>query len=418
MGDVCVIGRQTVNLTPTDAKNLLKQEVGIDIAISHFKIDEDTRGAKLADKPFITDRSFFQALPGVRFHSLDVSNYEDADIIFDVTSALPDYLENRFDFIYNGSCLDNIFDPAAALKNFSRMLRPGGRIFSTERISRVHHAYVALSLTWFNDYYAINKFADCKVYLSIYQGENMEAADLNIYGFEPLIETPSGSTFALVDPPYHPHMNSHALVIAEKGKDSASNLSPIQGQYRVGDLEFGYEEGQRSFITSRGFVLGLGKAIRQVSPHFKNCGIIKGSSLMISDDSRRALRRAERRRLYNSDYLKRRIDELLLMTSRPKGESLSRMVIFGAGEHTAKLLQWTSLSERRIEFLIDENKELHGKQVLGLEVVSLHEALRRRTRFDDILISSAEYEEEIYLGLNAYRELSNARIFKLYEEFS
>ena len=96
VGDVCVIGRQTVNLTPTDAKILLKQEVGVDRAISHFQIDEDTRGAQLSDKPFITDRSFFEALPGVRFHSLDVSNYENADIIYYVTEPLPDYLENRF----------------------------------------------------------------------------------------------------------------------------------------------------------------------------------------------------------------------------------------------------------------------------------------------------------------------------------
>ena len=94
------------------------------------------------------------------------------------------------------------------------------------------------------------------------------------------------------------------------------------------------------------------------------------------------------------------------------------VVIFGAGEHTENLLQWSSLSERRIEFLIDENKELHGKRVFGLEVVSLHEALRRRALFDHILISSAEYEEEIYLRLKTCRDLSNARIFTLYEEFT
>ena len=183
------------------------------------------------------------------------------------------------------------------------MLKPSGRILSTERISRIHHAYVALSLTWFNDYYAINRFADCKVYLSIFQEDDMEMADLNIYGFEPLVQTSSSVTFARVDPPYFPHMNSHALVIAEKGKESTWNLSPIQGQYRdrVGDLEIDYEEAQRSFSTSRRFVLGLGKGIRQTSLHFKNCGVIKGNSLMTSDDSRRALRLAERRRLYNAD---------------------------------------------------------------------------------------------------------------------
>jgi 2-polyprenyl-3-methyl-5-hydroxy-6-metoxy-1,4-benzoquinol methylase len=45
---------------------------------------------------------------------------------------MPAGLQGQFDFIYNGSVLDNAFDSAAYVRNVSRMLKPEGVAFHYE----------------------------------------------------------------------------------------------------------------------------------------------------------------------------------------------------------------------------------------------------------------------------------------------
>ncbi len=63
-----------------------------------------------------------------------MSDREKADFIFDLAHGVPDDLLGRFDFIYNGSVLDNVFDPATCIRNVARMLKPNGVTFGYGRI--------------------------------------------------------------------------------------------------------------------------------------------------------------------------------------------------------------------------------------------------------------------------------------------
>jgi hypothetical protein len=63
--------------------------------------------------------------------ALDHSNYEGAEIIHNLTTPVPPELRKRADFILDGSPLDNVFDPATVITNFAEMLRPGGRLITT-----------------------------------------------------------------------------------------------------------------------------------------------------------------------------------------------------------------------------------------------------------------------------------------------
>src|SRR5688572_28944649 len=103
-----------------------------------------------------------------KIYSLDVTDYERADIVHDLGYSVPDTLHERFDFIYNGGCLDNMFNPGMAMINFSKMLRPGGRVVCMEAASSWCAPYIIYSPGWFSDYYVANGFADCKVYLGSY----------------------------------------------------------------------------------------------------------------------------------------------------------------------------------------------------------------------------------------------------------
>src|SRR5262249_41628644 len=113
----------------------------------------------------------------------------------------------------------------------ARMLKPGGRIIHVDRASRRHNVYVAFALSWFHDFYAVNDFADCQVYLAQWDGEQPQAR-WDFYHYEPAQMRDGQLTYFGQDCWYHPWREAHAVVIAEKGMRSSSDRSPVQFEYR------------------------------------------------------------------------------------------------------------------------------------------------------------------------------------------
>src|SRR5262245_28941827 len=97
-GDILLIGRQSVVLTLEQALALLESE---DVKPRENFLHEFDSGN------YITDRCFFSMLSPGRLCALDVSDYEEAEIIHDLNTELPAKYHNIADFIFNGSCLDN-----------------------------------------------------------------------------------------------------------------------------------------------------------------------------------------------------------------------------------------------------------------------------------------------------------------------
>jgi SAM-dependent methyltransferase len=235
-GKLLSIARQTVYLKPDEAVALVERELGRrpNVEPQSLEIDQDTRGAYRGQ--LITDKAFYSLFADIEYRCLDVTAYEGADIVADLCQPLPPDLEGQFDFIFEGSCLDNIFDAASALRNLSRSLKPGGRIIQLNAASRRHHVYVAYSLSWFHDHYAVNNFEDCQVYLS--QWDNLIAGQWDLYRYCPVVERDGQLKYFGQDRYYFPYRHSHAIVIAEKGAASTWDKSPVQFQYRpeVGPL--------------------------------------------------------------------------------------------------------------------------------------------------------------------------------------
>jgi SAM-dependent methyltransferase len=226
VGDVLLIGRQTVMLTVDGAKALLARE-GVEVRRNFLnEVDTSTIGSDVA--PYITDRSFFSMFSDARVIALDVSDYEDAEIVHDLNLPLSHEYENIADFIFNGSCLDNLFDPATAMKSISKMLRPGGRVVHLEHGTPINGAILCYSPEWFFDFYAINNYADCKVFVCTF------------------IKTITGPWRVSMWHPFYVEGNEHKLsatslgigdffniVIAEKDLNSTNDRTPIQSHYRV-----------------------------------------------------------------------------------------------------------------------------------------------------------------------------------------
>src|SRR5262245_60177247 len=63
---------------------------------------------------YATDVDFFNSFCSANVKAIDVSDYEGAEITHDLCMPLPPHLVGIADFIVDGSCLDNIWDPAQA----------------------------------------------------------------------------------------------------------------------------------------------------------------------------------------------------------------------------------------------------------------------------------------------------------------
>jgi hypothetical protein len=124
-----------------------------------------------------------------------------------------------------------VFDPAAALRNLARMARPGGRLVHVNRASRIHNVYVAFALSWFYDYYSVNAFDDCQIYLAQWD-EDRHKSRWDFYHFRPLQEHDGVLRYFGQDTWYFPWRHAHAVVIAEKGSASSWDQNPIQFEYR------------------------------------------------------------------------------------------------------------------------------------------------------------------------------------------
>ena len=108
-GTVLLLGRQTMFFTPEYAMALVR-EAGLPVPNVDFRADSSTR---LSKESYISDEDFFRLLGVPTIRALDVSAYEGADIVHDLTTPIPPEMEGIADFILDGSTLDNVFDALA-----------------------------------------------------------------------------------------------------------------------------------------------------------------------------------------------------------------------------------------------------------------------------------------------------------------
>lgn len=219
-----LIGRQTVPLTIQEARELLAEE-GIDCINDQPALDTFTRFGR--DRGFVSDIGFFSMFCDVLWRTLDVTDYEGAEIVHDMHEPVPSELAGQFDFIWTGSCLDNMFDPATAMKSSARMLAPGGRVVCMEMSSAHFDAYTMYSQAWFFDYFAVNGFAECAVYSCVFDPEDIWDGPYNVYA--PTGYDSASQHFSLKG---HPGKALITLAFAERGEESTWDRMPIQYPYR------------------------------------------------------------------------------------------------------------------------------------------------------------------------------------------
>lgn len=227
-GDVLLMGRQTVYLSPAATLALLSAN-GLQPRLKPGQIVVDTqtknRDAKKMEThaELISDRSVFELLGAKSVRALDHSNYEGAEVIHDLTASLPSGLRGIADFIVDGSTLDNTFSPARTIKTYAQLLRPGGRVLMANMLTNHHEPYNMMPPLWYLDYFTVNGFADCKVYIGLRRSGASNAFCIDLeYLMSPERRVSS------FESPYE----MGVVVFAEKGVESTSHVFPSQQHYR------------------------------------------------------------------------------------------------------------------------------------------------------------------------------------------
>ncbi len=227
-GNVLTVGRQTVWAGIDEIKQLYSN-LNINYDESLLELDNSTKSGKGKNK--VADYSFFKALGVNTVDAIDVSSYEDANIIADLTDAVPQELMFKYDFVYNGSCLDNIFSPADAIRNMTYLLNETGRIFHIEHSTHYMGPYIKLSPDWFYDFYVYNNF-DVAIYIAIMPKTLNDEWD--IYEWIPALIQRTELPFDRLQTE-----NFLTICIAQKRKNSNIRLIfPIQKKYRQIAIKF------------------------------------------------------------------------------------------------------------------------------------------------------------------------------------
>jgi len=230
-GNFLCVGKQTVHVDLNHAIELFgRYGLSIDSLNNLYslkKFDTSTRHGNET----IFDHDLLACFSVAKYHCLDRSKYEGATIVHDMNTPIPENMYGQFDFIYNGSCMDNLFNPVSFIQNTSRMLKTGGRILHIECAAGVVGAYLMYSPQWFFSYYAINNFKDCKVYVTIAreEGRNRFIFDTDLFSWKPFFTLQDDYNYIKGIQSINGLM--HVIVIAEKGKKSTNDLYPIQMQY-------------------------------------------------------------------------------------------------------------------------------------------------------------------------------------------
>lgn len=138
-GKFLMLGRQTwVGKRRKRSADLL------DHAVAEYLPDVDADDLANDDDRF--SERFFEKLGFTSVDSLDMSNFEGATIIQDLSSDIPKGLERKFDVIYDGGTCEHIFDLPTAYRNIHKMLKPGGALIGHSPCNNwVNHSFYQIN---------------------------------------------------------------------------------------------------------------------------------------------------------------------------------------------------------------------------------------------------------------------------------
>jgi len=92
--------------------------------------------------------------------SMDVSNFEGADVIHDLNVPIDNSLASKFDLVFDGGTIEHVFSTKDALFNMCRLCRIGGMVVHFSPVDFINHGFINLNAEILRDCYLANGFEE------------------------------------------------------------------------------------------------------------------------------------------------------------------------------------------------------------------------------------------------------------------
>lgn len=133
-----------------------------------FELSGRMLSAKAVDARhnFISDEFLLRFAGFDDVRSLDASDFEGCDFVYDLNRDEPGELSGQFDLILDCGTIEHVFHVPNAMKNIWAMLKVGGHVIHMAPTNNyVDHGFFQFSPTFFLDFYGANQFADIDISL-------------------------------------------------------------------------------------------------------------------------------------------------------------------------------------------------------------------------------------------------------------
>jgi SAM-dependent methyltransferase len=220
-GTVATLGRQDVSFT-AEQMGAYAKELGVTLRTVDAEL---SRKPELRSRGLIADTTLLGALGFERSVVIDVSSYEDADLLFDLNEPeAPSELREAFDVILDPGTLEHVFHVPNALANLHAMLREGGRVIHLLPASNyMDHGFYMFSPTFFWDYYNANGWTVNTLRL-FRHGLRSDRRRWRIYEYDP--QTAHEVNFGSLD-----NARYGVCCVATKAQGATTGRVPQQGGY-------------------------------------------------------------------------------------------------------------------------------------------------------------------------------------------
>lgn len=187
---------------------------------------------------FKSPEDLFRSLGADDVDSLDISDFEGANIIHDMNLAIPNHLKKKYSLVYDSGSMEHCFDIKQFLFNANAMLKKGGLIYHRNPLNNsINHGFYS--------------FSPC-LYLGFYMKNNFKLLDVTISGFRKSIHEGSSAKYRTV---FEYQIRKEALIplvncprlilerakdpsiiwnisfLARKQSDSTTSMIPLQPIY-------------------------------------------------------------------------------------------------------------------------------------------------------------------------------------------
>jgi SAM-dependent methyltransferase len=229
-GNFLCLGRQSVNISTNELESIFQKPFPLD----KNSIDDVTKHARLSKDKRITDKFFLQNAFNVKYFSIDLNKYEDASINFDLNKEIPKKYENKFDFIFSGGLLDNLFNPSNALINISKMLKKNGRMLIWEPSRGLVGSMLNFTPEYFYSYFALNNFKDFKIYLLTHTNNKPKKKSqfdyfVDVFSYNPNFTRRNNFDYLKSSKLFNGI--HYVMAVVEKGVNSTTNKIPVNLHY-------------------------------------------------------------------------------------------------------------------------------------------------------------------------------------------